>query len=135
MVMPHKEETVETSRTLRMLTAGAVVSALAILFTAPAHALLLSDGGVDSSVPAATVGGGSHGDAISQPTTTAAATSVPDWFERAALRESTTVAGSSSANDGFDTAMFAIGAALLLAIVLGAGAIVATMRHRRVAMP
>ena len=103
----------QTSSTLRILVATAVVSALAILMTSPAHAYFVNEGG-DVSVTAPIVG--NPGDGAQVPAA---------QIEPAAT--------TSSVSDGSDFLIYAGGTVLVLA--LGAGALLITARHRRVALP
>jgi hypothetical protein len=118
-----------------MVTATAAVSALALLAIAPAHALLLKDGG-GGSAAATTVG--NPGDSawiareradgpqtVGNPGDSASVT--PVQVERPS-------AAPSGADGSFDAALLAaIAGGVVLA--LGAGALVFTVRHRRMALP
>ena len=152
MVEQRKEATVDTSKTIRMLAATAVVSALAILVTSPAHAYVPNEGA--GPVTRTIVGdrGGSAWVALEMPTATQAVGNPGDsaWV---ALQAATHTVGNpgdgaqasstqiepvvtSSGSEGFETGTFIAlvsGAVLLLA--LGAGALLFTARQRRVALP
>ena len=154
MVEQRKEATVYTSKTLRMLAATAVVSALAILLTSPAQAYLPNEGGgsvtatttignpgdsawisLESATAAQTVGNPGDSAWIAQGTATGAQT-VGNPGDGAQVSQPIESVATSSGRDGFDTGTFlafASGAVLLL--VLGAGALLFTARHRRVALP
>ncbi len=135
MVEQRKEATVEPSKTLRMLAATAVVSALAILLASPAQASFISDGGA-GPVAAPSVGNPADSAWIAVERAAAAQT-VANQRDDARLSpspidEPTVTSGGS---DGLETGTFvAIAGGALL--VLGAGALLLlTARHRRVALP
>ena len=113
MVKLNKEAAMQTSSTLRILVATAVVSALAILMTSPAQASFVNEGG-GVSVTAPVVGNPGDGAQASAPQIEPATT-------------------PSSVSDGSDFLVAAGGAVLVLA--LGAGALLITARYRRVALP
>ena len=154
MVEQRKEATVDTSKTLRILAATAVVSALAILLTSPAQAYLPNEGGGSVATPTVGNPGDSAWIAL-EPATASQTVGNPGdsaWIAKGTATGAQTVgnpgdgaqvsspqiesAVTSSGSDGFDTGTFiafASGAVLLLA--LGAGALLFTARHRRVALP
>jgi hypothetical protein len=152
----EKEATVETSRILRMVVATAVVSALAVLFTTPANALLRSEGGGGYTVTAivGNPGDGALADhkqvvpiqagqlANEAPTVgnPGDGSSIPTQVvgNRGDFVPFTPVEGDqptvSTGGDEFDRGMlFAIAGSVVLA--LGAGALLVMVRHRRVALP
>lgn len=101
----------QTSSTFRILVATAIVSALAILMTSPAQAYWANEGG---AAPATAPVVGNPGDGAQVPSASQVAT-------------------SATASDGSDFTVVAGGAMLVLA--LGAGTLIFTSRHRRVALP
>ncbi len=113
MVKLSKEAAMQTSSTLRILVATAIVSALAILMTSPAQAYWVNE---DSGTPATAAIVGNPGDGAK-----VHSTSIEP------------VATTSTASDGVDFAVVAGGALVVLA--LGAGMLLFTARHRRVALP
>ena len=119
MVEQRKEATVEPSKTLRMLAATAVVSALAILVASPAGAWysdVQGNGGpVVAPTASQTVGNPADGAQIS-----------PSRIEKQTV--------TSGGSDGLGTGTF-IALAGGAALMLGAGALLFTARHRRVALP
>lgn len=109
-----------------MLAATAVVSALAIVVTAPAHAMYTNDGGGTGSIPTPTVGTPADG-ALKQESTTS-----PAGGKLVTPVEASKVASGGA--DGFDTAMvLAIAGGVVAA--LGAGTLLVVTRHRRTALP
>ena len=155
MVERRKEATVYPSKTLRMLAATAVVSALAILLTSPAQAYLPNEGG-GSVTATTTVGNPGDSAWISLAPATAAQTvgnpGDSAWIAQGSATGAQTVGNpgdgaqvsspqiqsvaTSSGGDGFDTGTFlALASGAVLLLVLGAGALLFTARHRRVALP
>ena len=152
MVEQRKEATVDTSKTIRLLGATAVVSALAILLTSPAQAYVPDEGAgpvtrtivgnpggtswVALELPSApqTVGNpGDGADVLPAATLPQTVGNPGDGADVLSAQTEAQVA-TSSGSDGFDTGTFIViagGAAL----VLGAGALLLTARHRRVALP
>lgn len=118
-----------------MLAATAVVSALAILVTSPAQAYLPNEGG-GAVTPTAIVGNPGDSGWIAVESATAPQTVGNPGDGAQVSSPQTQPVVTSSGSDGFDTGTLialASGAALLL--VLGAGALLFTARHRRVALP
>jgi hypothetical protein len=134
MVDRRKEASVDTSKTLRLLVATAVVSALAVLLTSPALAYLPNEGG-EGPVAAPSVGnpGDSAWIALEQAAASRTVGNPGDGaFVSTPRAEAPT--STSSGSDGFVTGTFvAIAGGAVL--VLGAAAILLTTRHRRVALP
>ena len=135
MVEQRKEATVYTPKTLRMLAATAVVSALAILLTSPAQAYLPNEGG-GSVTATTTVGNPGDSAWISlQPATAAQTVGNPGDGAQVSSPQIQSVA-TSSGGEGFDSATFlALASGAVLLLVLGAGALIFTARNRRVALP
>ena len=118
----------ETSRALRMLVATAVVSALAILVTSPAQARWVDEGsGVSATAPVV----GNPGDGAQVPAPVVGNAGDGAQVPTAQVGSATM---ASSGDDGLDGATIA-GIAGGIVLVLGAGALLFTARHRRVALP
>lgn len=135
MVEQRKEATVEPSKTLRMLAATAVVSALAILVASPAGAWYSDVQGNGGPVVAPSVGnpGDSAWVALEAATASQTVGNPADGAQISPSRiEKPTV--TSGGSDGLGTGTF-IALAGGVALMLGAGALLFTARHRRVALP
>ncbi len=124
----------DTPTTLRILAATAVVSALAVLMTSPAQARWVDDSaGAVPTTPSVGNPGDSAWIALEQATAAQTIGNPGDGASASATRIEGPLA-TSAASDGFDTGTFVVvaGGAVLL---LGAGALLFTARHRRVALP
>jgi hypothetical protein len=118
-----------------MVAAGAVVSALAILFTAPAQALYIEDSGIGNGpVPTATVGNPGDSASASQPASVSQIVGNPGDSASVAQTPNEQPTATSGGGTDFDRAMLiGIGGGVVLAV--GLGALLFTVRHRRVALP
>jgi hypothetical protein len=145
---------VDTSRAIRLLTATAVVSALAILLTSPAQAYVPNEG--VGPVKRTIIGdpSGTGWVAVELPTGAHTVGNAGDsaWIVRRSAAAAQTVGNpgdsaqvsspqvesvvTSSASDGPETGTFiALASGIVLLLALGAGALLFTQRHRRVALP
>lgn len=119
-----------------MVAAMAAVSALALLAIAPAHALLLNDGGGGGSASATTVGNPGDSAWIARERAVGPQTvgNPGDGASVTPVQIEQPSAAPSGTDGSFDAAMLAaIAGGVVLA--LGAGALVLTVRHRRMALP
>ena len=153
MVEQRKEATVDTSKAIRMLAATAVVSALAILLTSPAHAYVPDEGvgpvtrtivgdprgtgwvALEMPVTGQIVGNPGDSAWIALESATAAQTvGNPGDSAQASSTQVESVV-TSSGSDGFETGTFiALASGTVLLLALGVGALFFTARHRRVAL-
>lgn len=116
-------------KTSRMLVATAVVSVLAILLVTPAQAYWANEGG--GSTPTAVVGNPGDSGWIAEQ----APQTVGNPGDGAYVSSGDTTFATSTGS-GFDTQTFAlIAGGAVLALILCAGALVLSSRHRRVALP
>lgn len=119
------------SKTSRLLVATAVVSALAILLTAPAQAYWVNEGG--GSTPTAVVGNPGDSGWIAQQAPQTVGNPGDSAQVTKAVETGNPVSSGSGDVDARTIGLIAGGA--LLALMLAAGALFFSARHKRVALP